>query len=987
MNFTYKTKSGRLTQKRMGELRLVAKSKLKLNIKAPLQKVLTELNIDEDRFYRFMEDFIDAEQKKTAMKIAKQMKKNEQLIKDKNIKRQQKRVEKKTRVSKIKEILPASFVYNAPNGFEEWRAIIANHLGQNITMVYRDNNTNLVEMHEYNIPVENKQFRQFAKDKWFGQRDWQLTSDTSIFMGTDGNVIVLVGQNIKNIDKQINQSFRDGQTNCLLTPIKTWAIEKMCEIKNKRSHEKYITILNKIDIYLKTYANGVPRENINEIANNLNITISIELPFQKEPFILEKPDTKSHTTFRFMNTIINHVDEIIDLKKFNECTKEELNKKIQDLDNNNCAYYFTKNNRHINRIYVNGEVYGLSFKYYKFISDFENKYNINSWKIDAIKQIELTKFLENSCHYNCCMDFENEYKQKLTHIDQTACYRNFETCKFYIGFLSKITDFRVTNKIQGVGIYQITDIKITNEKFKQYNDYLHFYVNHNSYPVPALNFLDTVGSYKIIGGCWGMDQTLNMHFDNEESTFMDKDNNVPYYSKYFGLCNSVNYEKTYHLHGTDEIAQVIRQNTNTEVLEYGINLFSSENTSNKNTSNENTSNEKHLISVKTKKLHVHHLSHVTSFILEYARLNIIEQLMDMPFESIIRINSDGIYFVAQETMVLKNNYREKQSDCFNEESGRFTTYPSAKHLCSNTIDYNIEYNFGKYRDFYKTELAVGGGGSGKTHYNLTDLGSINIMYIAPSWKLARNKSKEYGCNVATHASLLMCDPTNTTFNYANILLIDEVSMMTNEAKQKILKFYANYKIIFCGDIKYQLPFIPICKEIQTEFNSDLIENIMQFNTDFRATCNILKDLKQETRDLIDNGMLMTPNYLLDKLQKCIDIEKMYNIEDMILCQFHKNKDEYTSKFTGKFFDLQNINTEKYYITETSIKYSCGDIIITNEKIDLKFKPEIRHSFTIHSIQGETCYTKLFIHRARMSLRMFYTAISRAKIYDQIYLIE
>jgi len=102
---------------------------------------------------------------------------------------------------------------------------------------------------------------------------------------------------------------------------------------------------------------------------------------------------------------------------------------------------------------------------------------------------------------------------------------------------------------------------------------------------------------------------------------------------------------------------------------------------------------------------------------------------------------------------------------------------------------------------------------------------------------------------------------------------------------------------------------------------------------------------------------------------------------MILCQSHKQKDKYTEQFTGKF------TNEKYYITETSIKYSCGDIIITNEIIEKQFKPEIRHSFTVHSIQGETCHTKLFIHRATMSLRMFYTAISRAKKYDQIYLIE
>lgn len=964
--YIYQTKSGRLTNQRKAELRLIAKSKLKMNVKTPLKKVLNELNIEEDRFYRFMEEFMKEEIKKNAEEMRRKELKNK------------KTQEKRKATIRAKKNPLVSFVYNAPNGFEAWREIMSQHMGQNITMSYIDNNNNIIETHEYSVPAENKTFRQFCKQRWFGQYDW-INDSNELMNGLVGKMVVLVAHNIKKLDKTINQLFREGETNCLLTPIKNWVVGKLDEIKNERSREKYITMLNKLDKYLEQYTNGVPRENIKEIANNLRITISVELPFQKEPFILEKPDTKSQTSFKFMNTKHNHVDEITDLTKFNECSVTDLSNKVKELEKQNTSYYFTMNNRTINKIYVGGEVYGLSSKYYKFISDFENKYNITGWKIDALKHTELTKFLENSCHYNCCMDFELAFqseqrkitRNKVMHIDQTACYKNFNTCKYYIGFLSKITDFRFTDKIQGVGIYQITDIKITNEKFKRYNDFLKFYVNNNSYPVPALNFLDSVGTYRIIGGCWGMDTKLDMSFNNEDgSTFMDKDNKVPYYSKYFGLCNSLNYEKTYYLQGTEEIAQVIRQNTDCEVLRYGTNLFN------------NTDNNKNaLTSVKTKKSHVFHLSHLTAFILEYARLNIIEQLMEMPFENIIRVNSDGIYFNEYDGVVLKNNYREKESECFNTESGTFTTYSIAEEFCSNTIHYDITYKFAKSRNFFKSELAVGGGGSGKTHYNLTDDGSVNVMYIAPSWKLARNKAVEYGCRVATHASLLMCDPTNKSFQFSNVLLIDEVSMLTNEAKDKILSFYSGWKIVFCGDIKYQLPFIQTGKEIQTEFNSDYIDNIMEFNTDYRATCDTLKSLKHETRNLIDNHEMMTPNWLLDKLQKCADIEKMYNIDDMILCQFHKNKDEYTKQFTGKF------SKEKYYITETSIKYSCGDIIITDEIIDKQFKPEVRHSFTVHSIQGETCHTKLFIHRARMTLRMFYTAISRAKKYEQIYLIE
>ena len=1000
-NFIYKTNSGKLTKQRETELRVVARDALRVSQKTPFTTILEMLDINEDRFYRFMEDFIDAEQKKMAMKIAKQMKKREQRIKDKNIKRQQKRVEQQTRVSKIKEILPESFVYNAPAGFIAWKEIMSNHMGENITMLHMDDTlTSIYMSHEYSIPINTDDVRQFCNKRWFGSYDW-VEDSNYLNTGLSGKMVVLSAQNINQLDTTINQIFREGETNCLLTPIKKWICEKLDNTTTKKSKERYITLYNKVNKLLVQYPNGVPRENINEISNNLNITISIELPFQKEPYILERPIIKSLTTFKYMNTTYNHVDEIINITKDRiVCTHQELYTQMKECEANNISYYFTMNAKNISTLYASGEIYGLSNDYSSFINEYENKYNIHTWKIDAIKQPELTKFLDNSCHYNCCMDFKDALME-VVHIDQRACYKNFKKCNYFCGFLSKITDFRFTNKMQGVGIYQITNIKITNEKFKRYNDYMKFYVNFNSYPSPSLKFLDNVGTYDIIGGCWGITDNIDMDYVSEYGlTFMNKDNGVPFYSKYFGSCNSINYDKKYYLNGTNEIANVIHKNTESTVYRYNVNLTKIYN----NLDNDTNA----LISVSTKKSHVFHLSHVTAFILDYAKLNIIEQLLEMPFENIVRVNSDGIYFnpwniysqnlndvehkpwVESERRIkfysnycqLKNNYVEKPSNQFNDITGKFKTYTNAEEFCSNTIYNNITYNFGKYRNFYLIELAIGGGGSGKTHHNLVDTGLINVMYIAPSWKLARNKQEEYGCNVGTHASLLMCDPTNPKFSYSNVLLIDEVSMLTNEEKEKIINFYVDWKLIFCGDIKYQLPYIPDKNKAQTEFSSDGFDNIMEFHSDYRATCDKLKELKKVIRDLIDTGIILTPDNLFNKLQKTTEIEKIYKIEDMILCRTNNQKDIYKEIFTGK-----NGNLEKYYITKTINRYCCGEIIITDKELPSECLPEIRHAFTIHSIQGETCHTKLLIHKDIMTLRMFYTAISRAKTYDQIYLIE
>ena len=58
-NFIYKTKSGKLTKQRETELRNAARVALNVSSKTPLNTILEMLDIDEGRFYRFMEDFID----------------------------------------------------------------------------------------------------------------------------------------------------------------------------------------------------------------------------------------------------------------------------------------------------------------------------------------------------------------------------------------------------------------------------------------------------------------------------------------------------------------------------------------------------------------------------------------------------------------------------------------------------------------------------------------------------------------------------------------------------------------------------------------------------------------------------------------------------------------------------------------------------------------------------------------------------------------
>ena len=67
-------------------------------------------------------------------------------------------------------------------------------------------------------------------------------------------------------------------------------------------------------------------------------------------------------------------------------------------------------------------------------------------------------------------------------------------------------------------------------------------------------------------------------------------------------------------------------------------------------------------------------------------------------------------------------------------------------------------NIGKFREDNRLEVHLGAGGAGKTHNNLIDKGLVNPLFIAPSWKLARNKKKEYASDSTTFFHLLDDDP-------------------------------------------------------------------------------------------------------------------------------------------------------------------------------------------------------------------------------------
>lgn len=397
----------------------------------------------------------------------------------------------------------------------------------------------------------------------------------------------------------------------------------------------------------------------------------------------------------------------------------------------------------------------------------------------------------------------------------------------------------------------------------------------------------------------------------------------------------------------------------------------------------NYSHDDHYLQIiEQKKSHLIY-SHFIAFITSYVRIQLIDQLLKLDISKIYRIVSDGIY-TTQENFEIISPFRIKEGVKLNNTAGEW--YVSHEN---NYFEISQDNTINK-----KYQAHYGSGGSGKTYKVLNNRGLVNVCYLAPSWKLS--KAKEHETNnpniifkVWKTALSKVPEKWQDIKKRSNVLVIDEISMMSESEMKNIIERFPYHKIIFCGDIGYQLP--PINEENNCQ--KFITKNNMQeffHNEDYRSQDQQTKDLKIMLRKFIDDGI--HSNEIIKKITPILknieisDLKNIYTTKDIILTKTNEKKDRYTEIFKDH---------QKIMITKNikNTPYSNGEIVsdlilinyIKNEKIFSKGY-ENRHAFTVHSVQGETIEEKLFIDLENMNPSMIYTAISRIRKMENIYVI-
>ena len=794
----------------------------------------------------------------------------------------------------------------------------------------------------------------------------------------DTKYIISKETKLKLSTGSIKQYFRDGKNYyCFYSVVLDWLYERLEKTKSKDQKSKILTDIAYIEGrdlksgkrkygILDQYNGALPEDEniINNICNRLRIGIDIEQPFMKDKYIHIRPLRATKKVFKFVNSRLNHIEPIEENGIFNNLyqnniknveylEREDLKLKINQLEKNDTCFIYGKDSWGVNTIKTNDKFYSLNTDFNLVCQEWEEEQGFTkNMFVDYNKDYNLTNFINNGTHYNGVIDFQdtknlNVNDPNIIHDDLEKAYTRFKDCKYYSGFMGVIThSLRPINNHNHKGLYKIENL-ILPHKLELINNKMNIYFNGGIYYDSELHFLEENGaSFRVVEGIVGerFDFEFNEDMKNKKDYVMigEQKKKIPYYSKWTGKCGRISLNKNFYMKGKKEYFE----NLDTEATIWETDI----------------DNE---FRITYEKNSVKHRKHIAGQITTYMRINMISHILNMDIDKLIRICVDGIYY-------YKHDHKRNPIFHYNKDKKPFEgcgVWDSYISMCCESDYFNYSC-LNKKRDYHRLEAHIGGGGCGKTHFNLLDKGLYNPCYIAPSWKLSTSKGKEY--NIPNNVLARFTDKQLPYFKELidkyNNLIIDECSMITENQKKFLID---NFKggLIFCGDIGFQLDPPNSLKAMNTD---NLF--IVEYKKCYRFKCRKLEKIIYKIRDIINE------DHLIDKVSKSFknisyeEVKKLYTNKDLIITYTHNAIDKID----------KDITYDKFRIMNNTRLYKNGEIVLKEPKIN-GVEYERHNAFTIHSIQGETTDNKLFIDLYKMkSMKMIYTALSRARRYEQIY---
>lgn len=805
-------------------------------------------------------------------------------------------------------------------------------------------------------------------------------------------------------------NFKHGMYNCVMSVIKQ-EFDKQ-QINSKYYNKNEIEKLN--EQYLE---NGVSFNDIKTICNTLKINIRIYNKLNKQ--IFEHIYNNKNKTVSLVVTENDHVE------KFNPEFFDMQKKEIVYVPNVKQAFYENKGWKIIQKngdgeikyfyddlfIYKSDTMKDKDFGEYNICNDYDieqyhflnnNKLTFN--KLYEYPNTELFNFVQNSNHnvfekwfvnnineenkvykkINSSLDdyepsIRSSKEPKIEKVDVSSyyCYdanKNYASYKFNkyyeqykflatskMNFYKISGEFDIRKLVSKVGFIQCTNFKFTNNTIEE----LGYFIDGYTYPTPILCWaLDNGCSFDCLTiACseWVQDIELS------ENAIKNK-----HYNKLFGVMQSQQRTRNvFCSYKNDDELKDILHYCNEDIMGYDENC----------------------VEYQFEKINLSNRSHISSFVLAYAFINILEKIKLIDEKDIICIKVDCIITKKDYGHIF--NISHELGD-FKIEKHDFKIYNNFSLIQDCDIFDNsslIDFSDAKL-NYKKINFISGGAGCGKTtrFLNVFD-GSAderlnNFCLCFPN----NNLKVKFGESIdtSTYHSLFLNLKQNAKrlSNYTSVIL-DEATMIPKHDIKIIVEACKLYHInlFIVGDFDYKLKQIYQLNPVKANSFLDykftkkdcyylhLTKNHRQGN-DLKFS-EYLQSIRGKLNNKIDLSMFKTISFS--------DCVSQYTINDLVLCPTNEQISLFNSSIdTGDTIKIKyndNFNKDGRFYANNEIE------IIEKSKFN-KDKMEMANALTCHLCQGLTLNNKIFIVlNNQFEENMLYVCLSRAITADQIILVK
>lgn len=805
-----------------------------------------------------------------------------------------------------------------------------------------------------------------------------------IWIENDPNNKVIIStkvyDKIKYDEKDEKQIYRDDiDGTCFYNGIYSYFEEKADKNKNAKS------ILNKLKKNETKYKKSYTIEEIKLFCEEFKISIVIKDYITGNDQVINK-DKFNRFSINFINTKYNHLDKIFNNNENIQYVNKEKMEELKKIE----PFYIDM----FGSLITTNKTYKLEKdEFQQLYCAWCEKYNINKLYIN--ESAEVNKILDTydfNIHrwFNEYSKNEDDYKE----IDLKKAYFNYSNIdynKFYIGvpsgsfinfscddnFNIDIVKKQINNKL--IGYYQviIKSYKIKNIEFYK----LGFILNskHTLFS-PMILLLSEYINFEFVN-C-SIAPAVHIPFDDE---FLNKDKktNTKHYVKACGLLNS----NASDCHITIKPLDADKQFYKT-FYKSNYNVFYDE--------NENL----FFVNINQDSRNYKHIGYA---IHAYTTILILNDLLKMDLNKVLGVKVDSIVLNKDYNYNFdKKIYGDKSAKLklmFENDNGEDKDILSGPYKMETLDDLKFDKIFTPNGEYITSRILFYGGmgGTGKTHSILiSNIPKKNICFTSRSWDLIQNKQSEYNGILGLSIQKLTGISNDTKCekyidNSIKYIVQDEMTLSDKIETDFIIKDYYYNFIFLLGDINEDGTPMQCCIDDDKIYKPNENTQYIKFTKTYRFEEELNKRLLELRKYMEDNkGKGME---LLKLKFKKIFKDRIFNVNEIKFGDddvgiSYKDDVKIKNELTNIF--IKNGAKPQYFIKTTNIyKNELRGRRIENPEQTKNH--EMKLFKTVHSFQGRELNKDqniiICIKGHYYDYQLLYTAVSRAKRLDQIYLFD